>query len=122
MLKGRHFFSSIVLVLLFLLPGCSDDRKDDYKGVSELIADRSQARRAIKNQPVRSETVDEDKSFVTEQGIQKKSDPAVQEISPVVLYEEKVKIYSESSDKMLAKGVAYINKQGQIVRLKIVNE
>lgn len=112
-------------LLLYLAPGCSDEKNGDYQGVSELISNRNQARHNVKgsakgrtsSKPVKTTEQDPKSSLASQDAGSKKK-----EISSVVLYEENVTIVSQTSSKTLAKGIAYINKQGQIVRLKIVNE
>jgi hypothetical protein len=46
---------------------------------------------------------------------------AEKDISTVVLYEKNIDIVDSESRRKLAKGIAYLNKSGQIVRIKIVN-
>lgn len=98
---------------------CEKEEKGSYKTVSELISNRNNARfeNKAKNQATRPKKKDSTANKKNRQGeTKKKSD----DLSPVVIYEEKVEIISSSSNKRLAKAIAYINKKGQIVRIKIV--
>ena len=45
-----------------------------------------------------------------------------EKFSLVVLYEKNVEIVDSSSRIALAKGVAYMNKEGQIIKIKIIKE
>ncbi len=118
---------SIVFVLLglfFLISACQDEKKsNDYQGVSELIAERNRARysTAAENKP-KKKTSNQKK--YTEKNIVKEPEPVSKqaELSSVILYEEQVKIIGSDSGRTLAKGVAYVNKKGQIVRIKILKE
>lgn len=122
MWRKPFFLSIFLMVMLFFCAGCSEDQKGDYKGVSELITSRNQARSSIKKKPGSTTASEQKETSAAEQhpdqqGVSGRQDE--EEISPIILYEEKVIIVSQSSDKKLAEGIAYINKQGQIVRLKI---
>ena len=43
-------------------------------------------------------------------------------IAKVVFYEKDIDIVDSESRRSLARGVAYMNKSGQIVRIKIINQ
>ncbi len=122
-MKSGKIFCYICLVLFFLILACQDDKetKNDYSGVSDLISERNKSRydTAEKN-PLK--TVG---SKPTEEKIntsKQESDSKTEEVLSIVLYEEKVDIIGSESNRTLAKGVAYINKKGQIVRIKILKE
>ncbi len=124
-IRGFVFLCAVLLgaLALSIVTGCTRESKDDdFKRVSELIADRNKARQSMKSS---SRDTDESRQpGVEDRAAVKDSDTASpeEEILSIVLYEEDVRIVSQGSGKLLARGVAYINKQGQIVRLKIVNE
>ncbi len=107
-----------------MVSGCQEDKgTGDYSTVSELIADRNKSRYAKKTgvppKPTvrpKKETTDQTKPLASI------SDTKKEELSSIILYEETVRIVGEDSGRTLANGVAYINKQGQIVRIKIVKE
>lgn len=110
----------ICFILLFLLSACRDDKEKnaDYSGISELISDRNKARQEAAKKNSGSKSTEEKISTG-----KKESDlKTEEEISPVVLYEEKVDIVGSESRRTLSKGVAYINKKGQIVKIKILTE
>lgn len=113
----------ICFVLLFLISGCQDDKpnKNDYSGMSDLISERNKSRYdTAERGPVKntgSKPVEENINTPRQE-----PDSQTEEILPIVLYEEKVDIIGSESKETLAKGVAYINKKGQIVRIKILKE
>ncbi len=125
MKSGKHFLCLLCLTLglSLLISACSDEKeKGDYSGVSELIAGRNKARYEVAEKPSQ-------KKQVTQKRISGQSSPSVQrpkpkpeQINSVVLFEQNIDIVGTDSQKRLAKGVAYINKQGQIVRIKIIRD
>lgn len=119
MKSGKLFY----FFLFLMISGCQDnkEKKNDYSGVSNLISERNKARHGVvKKTPgknAESKSVEENISTTKQE-----SDSKEEEISSVVLYEEKVDIIGSESRRTLEKGVAYINKKGQIVRIKILRE
>lgn len=114
-----------VLGLSLLFFACQDEKgKNDYSGVSDLIADRNKARYDIaKNPPRKSKSTISRKT--TPDKINSSSSSTTskkEELSSVILYEEDIAVVGSKSGRTLAKGVAYINKKGQIVRIKILRE
>ncbi len=113
------FFAGLICLSLI---SCQNDKKDDdFSGVSNLIAKRNKSRYEVakdaaqeKNNTSKQKTDDKFNSAKSE------SKPTRKEISSIVLYKENVKILGSKSGRTLAKGVAYINKQGEIVKIKIV--
>jgi hypothetical protein len=103
------------------LTSCKNDNKDDFSGVSDLIANRNKSRyevadRAVQEKNETSKQKTDDKFNSVKSGSKSKRE----KLSSIVLYQENVKILGSKSGKTLAKGVAYINKQGDIVKIKIL--
>ncbi len=122
-MKSGKFFYFFCLLLLFLASACQDgkEKKEDYSGVSDLISERNKARHVA----VEKDTVKNTYSKSVEENIstsKPEPDPKAEDFSSIALYEEKVDIIGSDSQRTLAKGVAYVNKQGQIVRIKILKE
>lgn len=117
-MKFKLIISSVFLLLTVLISGCQEDEKNgSYSGVSDLIADRNRARYDVaENAPEKKprRTVSKKDAEQTKPVVKKP------DLSSAILYEQKVKIVGTDSNKTLANGVAYINKKGQIVRIKIV--
>lgn len=112
-MKPVKILGSFFLSLL-LLSGC-DDKKKDYSGFSNLVSERHEARQAISEEKAREKA--------RESNIQKSPDKdKKEESSSSILYEREVKIVDSGSQKTLATGKAYINKQGQIIQIKIVKQ
>ena len=122
MKTGKLFFF-IFLLNFFLLSACQDDeeKKSDYSGISELISERNKTRHEIakKNPMEKAGSTSIEKNISTPK---QESDFKEEEISSIVLYEEKVEIIGAESRRPLAKGVASINKKGQIVKIQILKE
>ena len=106
----------------FLISGCQDDKgKNDYSGVSDLISERNSARYEIAEKaPQKSENSKNIEKKVEE--LSPDSDAHQKELMSIILYEQKVKIVGNDSGRTLANGIAYVNKKGQIVRIKIIKE
>ncbi len=126
-MRSGKLFYFVCLLLFFLASACTEDKekKEDFSGVSDLISERNKARHVAVEKfsvqdagPKSAPKSEEDNITMPKQ----ESDPKAEEILSIVLYEEKVDIVVSESRRTLAKGVAYINKQGQIVRIKILKE
>nr|NJM03779.1 hypothetical protein [Desulfobacula sp.] len=122
-MKSGKLFYSICFLLVFLVSACQEgkEKKEDYSGVSDLISERNKSRHVT----VEKNTVKQTYSNSAEEktgSLKPDPDSKAEDISSIVLYEEKVDIIGSESRRTLAKGLAYINKQGQIVRIKILKE
>ena len=113
-----------LIILLLLLSSCRNDKEKnkDYSGIAELISERDKARHEVSEkksvQNASSKPVEEKISKAREESDSKTEE----EISPGVLYEEKVDIIGSESRRTISKGIAHINKKGQIVKIKILKE
>ena len=99
------------------LQACESD-KDQYSGFSDLVAERNEARKIISGE-------NREKKKVTKNAQEERPKSDVREkksISKVVLYEKSIDIVDSESRLPLARGVAYLNKSGQIVRIKIIDK
>ena len=117
-MKSIKFFLYIAVGLCFLTSvSCQDEKKDDFSGVGRLISDRNKTRYAKDNDssPPQSNT---EKQQTKNKSIQ--SESSKDDLFSVTLYEEDVKILGSKSGRVLARGVAYINKKGQIIKIKIL--
>jgi len=109
-----------IIVLGLCLLGACDSEKDQYAGLSEMVADRQEVRKNIAQDNQRKKSLEE----IWEGGKQS-SDRASHRkneskpTSSVVVYEKQVEIWDSDSKRPLAKGVAYMNKSGQIVKIKV---
>lgn len=108
---------SIMPALLFF--GCEDDKKDPYSGLSKIVAERNEARRIISDQKAR------EKGNTQKTGRPTTQSPAAGKgnvSSGSSLSERQVRIVDEVSGNRIAKGVAYLNEKGKIVRIKILKK
>ncbi len=106
----------------FLLSACDND-KDQYSGLSGLVAERNEARKNISNETALKKSFDKKKSAngsKEDSAIDWVSQP--EEISSVALYEREINIVDAKSKMPLAKGVAYMNKTGHIIRIKVIKK
>jgi len=108
------------LGLFFLISACDDEKgKNDYSGVSKLIAERNKARYETKEHSS-EKSVTKRKTTISETSSSpSKNTSKKDKLSSIILYEEDVEIVGAKSQRTLAKGVAYINKKGQIVKIKL---
>ncbi len=116
---GQKSLICALVLFGFVISACQDEKgAGDYSGVSDLIASRNKARYEDKKNPTKK-TV---RKKVTTNSKSTSNTQKSEELSSIILYEEDVKIVGSDSQRTLAKGVAYINKKGQIVRIKILKE
>ncbi|WP_300457708.1 hypothetical protein [Desulfobacula sp.] len=122
-MKSRVFFLCAVFLGGLLVSACQEEReKNDYSGFSKLIAERNKARHkgvenSLENKESSKKTSTNNTGSSTSSSTEKK-----EKLSSIILYQEDVKIVGSKSQRTLAKGVAYLNKQGQIVRIRILKE
>ncbi len=122
-MKLANCFWIAFLGLFFLVSACQDEKeKNDYSGVSKLIAERNKARyHAAEDSPKKS--VSSTKRTTSKTNTSKSVSPLKkEELSTIILYEEVVEIVGSKSGKTLAKAIASINKKGQIVKIRILKE
>ena len=112
----RFWMLCLPLMAGFLFSACEGD-KDQYSGLSNLVAERNEARKLISDENKRA------KKLAGQRKKDERSDAvaADKDMSTVVLYEKNIDIVDSESRRKLARGVAYLNKSGQIVRIKIIN-
>ena len=122
-MKSVYFFAGVMLFLSCLVLSCQDEKtKDNYSGVSELISDRNKARYEEAERSA-LKTSSAAKTPSSKIGASKTRSNSKQEVlSSIILYDEAVNIVGSDSGRVLAKGVASINKKGQVVRIKIYKE
>ncbi|MCF8045372.1 MAG: hypothetical protein K9J83_05890 [Desulfarculaceae bacterium] len=99
----------LLLFLAAFATGCEkeNNKKDEaFQGVGRLISERNKARYDSAGQGSDRSSGD--------------SQPRKESMS--TLYEENVEIVSTSTDRTLGKGVAYLDKEGKIVYIKITKK
>ena len=122
-MKLVKFCGYLLFCLFFLLSACQDDKgKNDYSGVGELISDRNKARYEMAKNSSRKSSSSKKITANKTKPLKFESKSKKEEISSIVLYEEDIEVVGSKSGRTLAKGVAYINKKGQIVKIKILKE
>jgi len=111
-MQTKRIFSSklIVAVLACLFfAGCGRD-DGDYEGVGKLVSDRNSARLARASNKKSGAGSGELTPSAIKEGGQ----------SGEVLLEEEVKVVGLSSGKVLARGIAFLDKNGKIVNIRII--
>jgi hypothetical protein len=112
------FFASLMCLSLI---SCQNDKKDDdFSGVSNLIANRNKSRYEVADSAMQEKNETSNKTNDKVNSVKSGSKSKREKLSSIVLYKENVKILGSKSGRTLAKGVAYINKQGDIVKIKIL--
>ncbi len=106
---NRSAFWIGCLGTLFLLNAC-EEKTDPYPGFSKMVSERQEHRKAISK----------------EKDAGKKQAPAARDIkdeksdaAPAVMDERQIEITDSVSGKTIARGVAYVNKEGKITRITI---
>ena len=118
----RFFLIPFLVSLMAVLPACNSE-DDNYSGVGKLIADRNKMR----YQQAEETGNKKGRTGPSNQNIDPVSKDASElltrktELSTNVLYENKIIIVDSSSGKPLGQGIAYINQQGEIVKIKLAN-
>lgn len=118
----RFFLISFLCFFVAVLPSCKNE-DDNYSGVGKLIAERNKMRYQL------AEETDKNKGKTRSSN--QKNDPVSKdalervtrkkELSTNVLDERQIVIVDSSSGTPLAQGVAYLNKKGKIVKIKLAN-
>ncbi|WP_020590180.1 hypothetical protein [Desulfobacter curvatus] len=119
----RFFLISFLVFFMAVLPSC-ESQDDNYSGVGKLIADRNKMRYHLADETGNNK----DKTGSSNQKTDSVSKDASgkvmsnEELSTNVLDEKKIVIVEASSGTPLGQGVAYVNKKGEIVKIKLVNQ
>lgn len=101
------------LLLVFACSSC-EDKTEDYSGLSELVAQRHKARQSLSG---KASDPSDSKSVMQTQ--EDGSGAKKEELRSITLYTKDVDIVDASSGTSLAKGIAYVNKEGDIVKIRI---
>lgn len=118
----RFFLISFLVFFVAVLPSCKNE-DDNYSGVGKLIADRNKMRYRLAEETGNNK----DKTGSSNQKTDSVSRDALErvtrkkELSTNVLDEKEIVIVDSSSGKPLGQGVAYLNKKGEIVKIKLAN-
>ncbi len=100
------------LGMLVILAAC-DEKEDPYQGFSNLVAERHELRKSIAKERQGEKAQSQDAEATKEVKTEKPT---------AVVYERQIEITDAASGKPLAKGVAYLNKEGKITRIRIYNQ
>ncbi|MBF0390519.1 MAG: hypothetical protein HQK71_10500 [Desulfamplus sp.] len=101
---------------IFGFMGCGEeDEKDDYSTVSNMISDRNKARFDKAAQDSAKKAAVENQTSASEEST---SQTDVSKL-PGLVFEENIKIVSESSGRTIATGIAYLDKSGKIVNIRV---
>ncbi len=115
-------FLSCLFIIVLVLSAC-DDKKDGFSGLADLVKERQGIRQTLSNETARKKALENQGAKVAS-----KEDAVIdrvkkkEEVSAVVLYERDIEVVDSFSQQPLAKGIAYLNKEGQIVKIKIIKE
>ncbi|MCA1792478.1 MAG: hypothetical protein ABR534_01780 [Desulfotignum sp.] len=97
------------LGIFFLLNAC-EDKKDPYPGFSKMVGERQEVRESISKQKQSEKNQVSDVQDKKEE----KSDAA-----STVIKERQIEIIDSVSGETIAKGVAYVDKDGKITRVTL---
>ena len=106
-------------ICLLVSISCRDEKKDEFSGVSNLLSDRNKARyNRSGNLPPSKNNVEQQQQRVDNNSgsvPNKKKEPLVSDI----IYKKDVSIRDSKSGKILTTGVAYVDENGRIIKIKI---
>ncbi len=122
-MKSGNFFLCALLILCFGISACRNEKEENqYSRVSDLISERNKARYEMAEIPSKMSSSPKKVTTTNTDTSKPKSNSKKEELLSIILYEEGVEIVSSESQRTLAKGIAYLNKKGQIVRIKLLKE
>ncbi|MFO7884332.1 MAG: hypothetical protein R6U68_05890 [Desulfobacteraceae bacterium] len=111
--KTKKYSACLVFLLaVFAFTGCDKGENGDYSGVGKLVAERNRARMSrAENQDNRNEREKPSSSYGT-------ASPKKERERDLV-FEEEVTITAVSSGRTIARGTAYLDKNGKIINIRI---
>lgn len=116
----RFLLIFFLVFFMGVLPACKSE-DDNYAGVGKLIADRNKMRYHLAEESGKNKGKAESSNEKTDsvpKDVSKKNTHK-KELSTNVLDEKKIVIVDSSSGIPLGQGVAYVNKKGEIVKIKL---
>ncbi|MCP4672144.1 MAG: hypothetical protein GY857_12655 [Desulfobacula sp.] len=124
MRSEKLFVCLLAGLVLIVFASCQDEKKDDdFSGVGRLISSRNKARYDEAENTVEEKKYTSKRKTTYKKGVKQTGTESEKKgLSTIVLYEEEVKILASQSGKTLANGVAYINKKGEIIKIKILKQ
>ncbi|WP_321494499.1 hypothetical protein [uncultured Desulfobacter sp.] len=119
----RSFLISFLFFFVAVLPACKGE-DDKFSGVGKMIADRNRMRYEIAEEAGtykgKTDSSDQQTDAVPKDG--SGSVAPKQELKTDVLDEKNIVIVDISSGTPLGQGVAYLNKEGKIVKIKLADQ
>lgn len=119
----RSILISFLLFFVAVFPACKGE-DDKFTGVSKMIADRNRMRYEIAEE-AGTYKGNTDTSNQQTDAVPKDDAGAVvpkQELTVNALDEKKIVIVDTSSGIPLGQGIAYLNKEGKIVKIKLADQ
>ncbi len=114
--------SLLIFIVALTTVSCGNDEKDDFSGVGKLIAERNKMRYHIADQSEDPKTkAAQNQTGGVTPGRTEEKKIQDQKLSTMALDEKQIIIVDSSSGTPLGRGVAYVNKQGEIIRIKLAN-
>jgi hypothetical protein len=111
-----------ILLGLLVLSAC-DDKRDSFSGLSNLVEERREVRQAISDKKAREKALERQQPNAdAKAAVVLDKEKKKRELSPIILYGRNVEIVDSSNRMALAKGIAYLNKEGLIVKITIIRE
>jgi len=119
-MKLRKILWSLLFSVL-VLSAC-EDKQDGFSGLSNLVEKRNEVRQTLSDKNAREKALQQQSNVDSKKAVALDEEKKKAEVSPFILYERDVEVVDSSNRKSLAKGVAYLNKEGQIVKITITKE
>ncbi|MCG8549943.1 MAG: hypothetical protein MI799_06030 [Desulfobacterales bacterium] len=118
----RLFLISFLVLIMAGLSSCKSE-DDNYSGVGKLIAERNKMRHQLADETGNNKRTTGPSNQDTNSVPQREAGnvPPKGKLSASVLDEKRIVIVEASSGKPLGQGVAYLNRKGEIVKIKLAN-
>lgn len=116
---GAVIISVLAVSVLFM--GCKGD-ENQYSGLGDLVAERSEVRKKISDENARKKALEKNAKPLAVKGKENGEADAGEQVPSVTLYVREIQIVDAGTQLPLAKGVAYLNKSGKIVKIKVKAE
>ena len=122
----RFFLISFLVFFMAVLPSCKGEDNNNYSGVGKLIADRNKMRKQLageagNNKDDNGDFGSSNQKINSDAGYASENVGSKPQLSTNVLAEKKIVIMDAASGKPLGQGVAYVDQQGNIVKIKLAH-
>jgi hypothetical protein len=98
-----------------------EEKQDPYPGFSNMVAERHEVRKAISREKEKERERDQ-AAGVKDQPSSPPAPDRDPRAASTLLYEKQVEITDAVTRKPIARAIAYLDRDGQIVRIRIIRQ